>query len=377
VLVAAGLAFGARGLARHTTWYLASDQFAFLTFADDLAAGRVFHDPTEVAWLANPFMPRSAPRDAYFQTYIYRDGRLHSRYPPGFPLLLAATKRTFGEAGAHALNPGLYLVLLAVLAAIASRLVEADLGWAAAATVVWLLLVLPVEVHYWGITVSRDLPAHLLALTALLSLTHGVRAWTGLALGFATSIRPDAALWVPAVQLASPRGPAAPRSLMSSLLGFLAGVAPLLAYNTMTGGHPFAFTQGGEFRHLFNTASMLPAGLLTAALDFTSGGAFQLTHLRATLPEHVRYLASSFGVFLPLAGLGFLLAPSPARPLARGVGLYAGIGLIFYSCWASCASYCWLGPVWSASLPGSRPWSRPPPHAGSVSHSRPSSRLGG
>lgn len=331
-LVALGLALAARGLLRHNTWYLASDQFAFLTFADDLAAGHVFHDPAAVASLVSPRIPRTAAVDAYYQTYVYRDGLLFSRYPPGFPLLLAAAKRLGGDAAMHWLNPALYLLLLALLAAIAARLVEPELRWPTAATTVWLMLVLPAEVHYWGITVSRDLPAHLLALAGLLLAARRSSAWAGLSLGFATSIRPDAALWLPALQLACPLDARSPRSAIATSAGFLVGAAPLLAYNTITGGNPFAFTQGGEFRDLFNRASMLPLPAFAMAWNFTSGGAFRFANLTTTLPAHLAYLAGALGGFVVLAGVGLRLAAS--RSLARGLGLYALVGLLFYSCWA-------------------------------------------
>ena len=50
--------------------------------------------------------------DALAQTHFLRDGRLWSRYPPGFPALLAMAGALFGEVGEHALNPLLYLLLL-------------------------------------------------------------------------------------------------------------------------------------------------------------------------------------------------------------------------------------------------------------------------
>src|SRR5262249_60230575 len=110
----------ARGLDRHATWYLASDQFAFLTFADDLRHGRIFHDPGEFAAIASN-VPPGRTADAYYQTYLWRDGRLFSRYPPGFPLLLALATLIGGAPAEHLLNPGLYLVLLAAPAPLPPR----------------------------------------------------------------------------------------------------------------------------------------------------------------------------------------------------------------------------------------------------------------
>src|SRR5262249_32676060 len=143
-LAALALVVAARGLVRRTTWYLAGDQFAFLTFADDLAHGTIFHDPTKVKLLSGtPTGPR-IPTDPLHRTYIWNQGRLYSRYPPGFPLLLALAHAVGGETAQHALNPILYLFLPIVLAVVA-RVLAADLrdGFAlgAAVATMWALLV--------------------------------------------------------------------------------------------------------------------------------------------------------------------------------------------------------------------------------------------
>src|SRR5262245_41707038 len=250
-LVLLALVATARGLERRTTWYLASDQFAFLTFADDLRHGRVFHDPGALAALAAK-MPRDQTADALYQTYLWRDGRLWSRYPPGFPLLLAAASVVGGESAMHLLNPALYLVLLVSLALFTRSLLGGDIIAAgAAAAAPWAVLVIPTEIHLWGIPIARDLPAHLLGLGALAAACAGRFGLAGLALGLACTIRPDALLYslsLGAVALVlRPR----PRALLTGTAAFVAGAAPLLAYNTLTQGHPLAFTQGMEFRHLF------------------------------------------------------------------------------------------------------------------------------
>jgi hypothetical protein len=322
-----------RGLVRHNTWYLASDQFAFLTFADDLTHGRVFHDPTTIGQVAGPLLPRAVAADAYYQTYIYRDGRLYSRYPPGYPLLLAGAKLVGGEAAAHALNPLLYLVLLVVLGVLAGRLGPPGCGSATAAATMWALLVIPVEVHYWGITVVRDLPAHLLALTALLAATAAAPGCAGLLLGFAASIRPDAVLWGPSIALVLDRDARRLGGIARGTAAFVAGVLPILAYNTVTQGHPLAFTQGGEFTRTFESG-LLGWPLGPAGPSLVQGGAFRLANFASTFPVHVRYLAASFGMFVWLA-IGALIASAWRRlPLARAVGPYAVIGLLFYSCWS-------------------------------------------
>jgi hypothetical protein len=331
LLCALALAAAARGLARHNTWYLASDQFAFLTFADDLAVrGTVFHDPSTAALVAGPHLPPEAATDMYYLTYVYRDGRLYSRYPPGFPLLLAAARTLGGETAAHWVNPVLYLLLLAVLGCVASRLAGTP---AAAAATMWALLVIPVEVHYWGITVARDLPAHLLALLAMLAAMSARPGRAGLALGLAASIRPDAALWGVSVGALLPREGRRLRRLVAGAAAFLIGALPLFAYNTLTQGHPLAFTQGSEFRGVFRSGLDLSWPTFDAP-SYVSGGGFRLSHFPWTFPVHVRYLAGSFGAFLWIA-LGTLLAAAVRRrALARAFGPYGITALLFYSCWS-------------------------------------------
>ncbi len=332
-LVLLALAVAARGLERRTTWYLASDQFAFLTFADDLRHGSVFHDPDSLAALAAG-VPRGQTADAYYQTYIWRDGKVFSRYPPGFPLLLALAGAVGGERAQHLLNPLLYLALLAALAWLTRRLLDGappGLATAAAAAAPWALLVIPAEVHYWGITVVRDLPAHLLAIGALAAACTGRFALAGLALGIACTMRPDAILYsfsLGALALVlRPRG----AELMRGSLTFLVGIAPLLAYNTITQGHPLAFTQGMEFRHLLGAVSgryaVAMAGVLPR-LPLTSGGGFQLRNLPRVLPANLSYLAGAFGLFL-LPALGALRG----RLIAAALGPYALASVLFFSCW--------------------------------------------
>jgi hypothetical protein len=330
------LVVAARGLERRNTWYLASDQFAFLAFADDLRRGSVFHDPATIALLVGA-VPRGETADAYYQTYLWRDGRLWSRYPPGFPLLLAAAGVLGGERAMHLLNPVLYLVLLAVLALFTRQLLGGTaIAAGAAAAAPWALLVIPTEVHYWGITVARDLPAHLLGLGALSGACAGRFGLAGLALGLACTIRPDAILYslsLGAVALVlRPRA----RALLAGTVAFVAGAAPLLAYNTITQGHPLAFTQGMEFRHLLGFAPGTPP-MVTASLvpqaSLVSGGGFRLRHLPQVLPQNVRYLASAFGLFLAPA-IGALVWGLGRRPLlAAALGPHLLGSVVFFSCW--------------------------------------------
>jgi len=330
-LVLLALIVAARGLERRTTWYLASDQFAFLTFADDLRHGRVFHDPGSLAVLAAG-VPPGQTADIYYQTYLWRDGKVFSRYPPGFPLLLALAGAVGGERAQHLVNPLLYLVLLAALAWLTRRLLDGApprLAAAAAAAAPWALLVIPAEVHYWGITVVRDLPAHLLAIGALAAACTGRFALAGLALGIACTMRPDAILYSFSLgALALVLRPRAMNLLRGSAT-FLVGVAPLLAYNTITEGHPFAFTQGMEFRRLLGAAPGTSAVAVANVLPpLASGGGFRLRNLPRVLPENLSYLAGAFGLFL-LPALGALRR----RLMAAALGPYALAAVLFFSCW--------------------------------------------
>ncbi|MBY0275458.1 hypothetical protein K2Z84_08955, partial [Candidatus Binatia bacterium] len=325
----------ARGVERRNTWYLASDQFAFLTFAADLAQGRVMHDPTVLEVVA-PRASRERTYDALVQTYFWRCDLLYSRYPPGFPALLAAVGLLGGETAQHALNPVLYLVMLAVIGWLTWVLVaprDRLLAAGAAAGAVWLALMLPTDVYLWGITVARDLPAHILGLLAILAAVARRHVPSGLALGLACTIRPDAVLygaslaailWVDGVRL---------RALLLGLGAFLIGVLPLLAYNTATGGHPFAFTQAGEFRKLLSSL-LTPASAWAQPMLAESGGAFRFGNLRETLPASLALLGRAFGGTALLVAVGSAWALRVRRSMAAALLPYPLLAVPFYGCWS-------------------------------------------
>lgn len=324
-----------RGLVRHNTWYLASDQYAFLTFAADLQRGTVFHDP-EALEIAAPQANQHFMLDARVQTYFWRDGKLYSRYPPGFPALLALAGLVGGELAQHWLNPVLYLTVMAVLGWLTWALLRSYDSALAAGTAVaamWLILLLPTDIHLWGITVARDLPAHLLALLALLAASRGRLASAGFALGLACTIRPDAVLYgAPLAALFWLQGPRV-RPLAACALAFLVGASPLFAYNTITQGHPLAFTQGGEFRAVLG--ALLSPSLAHAGLEIShvSGGAFRLANLPQTLPGNLRHVAGSLGWLLAGTALGAVFALRARRRLAAALLPYPALALPFYSCW--------------------------------------------
>src|SRR5262245_41974847 len=80
-LVAVVVVMTAQTTAHRITWYLAVDQYGYLTFANDLLHGRIFHEWPVAQALANVLPERT---DMLVQTYIWDHGRMYCRYAPGF-----------------------------------------------------------------------------------------------------------------------------------------------------------------------------------------------------------------------------------------------------------------------------------------------------
>ncbi|MFP6665136.1 MAG: hypothetical protein VCC00_13090 [Deltaproteobacteria bacterium] len=341
------------GLVRHNNWYLASDQAAFLTIARDMQTGTVFHD---TAIFTDTVVGRADWKryDAFQQTYFLQQDKLYSRYPPGFPAMLAVAGAVAGERGEHWLNPLLYLATLLVLAGLLYTLLRGQDRALAAGTAVlamWLVLLVPTGVHLWGITVARDLPAHFLGLLGLVFAVRNRPILSGLTIGFALVVRPDAILYglpVAAIVLVS-RPPLSRILFWVVALGV--GASPLLAYNFVTLGHPLSFTQGGEFRDLLGwlqppSAHAAPAG----SVAVPSGGGFRLANLRTTLPGNLIVLGRAFGSLLLFTGAGMVWSLR-RRPLVAAALLpYPLAAVVFYSCWThpdarylAGASLCLIG----------------------------------
>jgi hypothetical protein len=340
------------GLVRHNNWYLASDQAAFLTMARDIRSGTVFHDATIFAETV-PAQRPGKTYDALQQTYFLRGDKLYSRYPPGFPVLLAMAGAMGGETAEHWLNPVLYLASLLVLAGLLLSVLggyDRLFALAVAVLAVWMVLLVPTGIHLWGITVARDLPAHGFGLLAILLAVRRRPAGSGLALAAAALIRPDALLYASSILAVAACRPPSRRAVVGWLVALLAGLLPLLAYNFVTQGHPLAFTQGGEFVEVLSW--VLPGAVHAApeAVVAVSGGGFRLSNLSTTLPGNLRLLWTSFGaLFLfPLAGVAWA---GRCRPLAVAALLpYPLLAIFFYSCWVhpdarylAGASFCLLG----------------------------------
>ena len=188
---------------RHVSWYLAVDQFGYLSFARDLTAGRLFHAWPPIDGLRALL---TMPMDVLVQTYIVDGARIYSRYSPGYPLLLAGAMTLFGTHGAIYLNVAILMGLLAVLFLLGRRLLGEPM---AAAAAVGLVLVCPTLAALWARSPLRDLPAHLAALggvalvLAAADAGTALRRWLlgGAALGYAMTIRPDAMLYLPSAAL--------------------------------------------------------------------------------------------------------------------------------------------------------------------------------
>src|SRR5256884_1937364 len=155
-------------LAAHerTTWYLAVDQFGYLTFAHDILHGRAFHHWPPLDALAARLPARV---DVLVQTYVADHGRLYCRYAPGYPLLLAGWIGLFGDDAAHVLNPATFLALLALLIAFQARLFRSR-WWATAGVALVVLLSGRTELFLWALTIVRDPATHLAAVLGLFLL---------------------------------------------------------------------------------------------------------------------------------------------------------------------------------------------------------------
>lgn len=347
------LVLTALALARNITWYLAVDQFGYLTFAHDLLRGRLFHTWPPLDALATHLAPRV---DALAQSYIWDRGRLYCRYAPGFPVLLAAWMAVFGADGAHFLTPAAFLVLLVLVLAFATRVFHSR--WRATSAVA-LVLLCPTLISLWAITIVRDLPAHIAGITGLfLLLPTGRRlsprraAVAGLAIGFAGSIRPDAVLYlVPATLLAllrwwrEGRGThRLVRAAAGGVLGVAVGLAPFFAYNATATGNPFRPTQGVEVEQFFAAgASALPPngvgfpspGWHGGTLESVQGGGLRLANFATTFPAEIVFLRTAYGdPLLGFAALGILVSLARRRILFATAVPYVTAALVFFGFWA-------------------------------------------
>ena len=356
-----------RALEEKVTWYLAVDQFGYATFAHDLLHGRVFHEWTPAEALKTRLPPRT---DVLVQTYVWDHGRLYSRYAPGFPILLAGWLALFGDDGAHYLNPLLFLAVVLLVIALQRRLFHSR--WRALMGGALLVLFAGngfsgSNVNLWGLTLTRDILAHAVALAGLVLLVPwGARrlgplraAAAGLALGFTVSIRPDGALYlVPATLLAlarwrreRARGGVLARALAAGSLGVALGVAPSLAFYWAATGNPLRPTQSMEAQDLLSETSR-PGTAVAMADDVkvaypppapgwhggtvmpVQGGGLRLANFPRTFKGNWQLIQATYGpIFLVLAMWGACVALVLRRMVFLLTVPYVALAVLLYSCW--------------------------------------------
>jgi hypothetical protein len=366
--------YTAAGIERQITWYLAVDQFGYLTFAHDLLHGRVFHD-WEPLRVLGALLPKRT--DILAQTYVFDYGLVYCRYSPGFPMLLAGWIGLFGDNRAHYLNPTIYIVLLALALGFQWRVFRSP--WRAAAGTA-LIALFPTTMHLWGLTLTRDLSAHLFAFLSLFLLLPAdgkPLRWprllaAALALGFTVSIRPDGVLYlIPFLAMLSVRWwherrrhSSAGLALATVAMGFgiLVGASPMLAYNWVATGSPFLPTQGMELPLLGKPAAHEPPaesqpkapepapaqatpqadskvgypspGWRGGTSATVQGGGLQIANFPKTAYGNWQLLLRAYTPLLfALAVWGGVVAVLLRPVLAAGAVSYAVIAFLFYSCW--------------------------------------------
>lgn len=340
-----------RWYAGRITWYLAVDQFGYYAFARDILSGRLFHEWAPANFLGPRMLPRS---DVLAQAYIFDEGRIYSRYAPGFPLLLAAWMALFGEARAHDLNAICFCAMMGVAALLVRRLTGSWWRGVAAAA---LVAICPLQIHWWGATLTRDAATHLVAWTGLCLLLPrrarrlgDARSTAGaLALGFAASMRPDAAMYlVPggliAISRARREGMPSPRHLARLGGAWAAGILPLLAYDVAATGSPLP-PQAIEIKPLFESLARAVGGALVGTAwaqagwhggiwHPVQGGAWDPANFPRVIVEQVAGLRAGYGPVLALLGCwGAITSFFLRRRLWLVLVPYAAVALAFFSCW--------------------------------------------
>jgi len=334
------------------TWYLAVDQHGYYAFARDLLAGRLFHPWSPASQLGDKLWPRT---DVLAQTYIFDEGRIYSRYAPGFPILLAAWLGLFGESNIHALNPILFCVSMGLVALLVRKTTGSWWRGLAAASLVALC---PSQIHWWGATLTRDVATHAVAWAGLCLLLPRFGGRLGewrsvigaLAVGFASSMRPDAALYLlPAALLVLRRlrrsGWSDARGALLRLgLGWAAGVLPILAYDLAATGSLLP-PQAIEIKPLLEQTTRAISDWLVpqahasrgwhgGVWEPVQGGAWDPGNFARVFPLQVRAIRLAYGpVLLGFILLGAVVSFLVHRDLFLVAVPYAVASLLFFSCW--------------------------------------------
>jgi hypothetical protein len=357
------LTLAAMSIEHKITWYLAVDQFGYMRFAHDLLDGKLLHE-----WAPAEALARWLPKrtDMLAQTYIWDEGRLYSRYAPGFPILLASWIGIFGDGAAHFLNPTLFVVLLLVIIAFGWQLHRSP--WRATMAAA-LFVLCPTYAHLWALTLTRDLSAHLSAFIGLTLLLTRYRPLSprrtlvaGLFLGFASTIRPDAILYLlPATGIGTWRWAkttggwrALRRTALGGAFGVAIGLAPMLAFNWISTGNPFVPAQSVELNAVFGEknpwqrSAVDPPARVAARVGYPSpgwhggtmryvqGGALKVANLPTVLPGNLRKLRAAYGVVLLGGAAVGVIVGAVLRPVLVVAAVpYMGISLLIFSMWTS------------------------------------------
>lgn len=335
-------------LRRQITWYLAVDQFGYFTFARDILAGRLFH-----AWPPGDALARVLPprTDVLVQSYIWDNGHIYSRYAPGFPLVLAAWIALVGENRIHTLNPILFCTAIVLVAVFVRRLTRSWWRGLAAAALIPLC---PTQIHWWGLTLTRDVATHVIAFTGLLLLlpsgTHvlgGRRTTVGaLVLGFTAAMRPDAVMYlIPAGLLVLWRwrreraAVSFGRVLSVSAAAYAVGIVPLLVYSLATTGSPLP-AQSIELNNILGRLGDLlvpqayAVGWKGGIYEQVQGGGLKLANLARVLPLQLAQIRDGYGIVLSGAALwGVVVAFLVRRPLFLLAVPYTLLVIVFFSGW--------------------------------------------
>lgn len=336
------------------TWYLSIDQLGYLTFASDLLAGHVTHDWPIARALAE-LLP--SPTDVLAQSYLHDHGVVYSRYAPGYPLLLAGWMGLFGIDAAHLFNPYLLPVFVLGLAAFNARALGSPWRGGAAAI---LTVVLPTQMLFWFMTLTRDPTAHLLGLLGVALVwprREQGRRWrvvvAGVLLGFAVATRPDAILYLlPAATLLATANRREPRRVLRVLpfaaAGLALGVLPLVVVNVVTTGNPFWTPQVVEIREMVPgdqgetppaeegvpRVAYPPSSWQGGTHEQVQGGGISLANFGTIFPQNLGRIRDAFGPFgLALIAWGFVVALVVRRRLVVALVPYMVVTLLFFSCW--------------------------------------------
>lgn len=377
-LTVALLAGIASVMERQITWYLAVDQFGYVTFANDLLRGRIFHEWAPAEALAHLLHHRT---DMLAQTYVWDGGALYSRYAPGFPLVLAGWLLTFGQSLAHYLNPTLFVLVLGLVIAFQWELTRSLWRGTVAVALVFLC---PTYIHLWGLTLTRDMSAHFFGVLGLALLLSRFRSLStrrvlaaGFCIGFAGTIRPDSVMYaVPAAIIATWRWArgvggwsALGRRAAWGAGGMFLGLLPSMLFYAAATGNPFVPTQAMELRELLSTLtpSVVPTAIAAAprpepsaaprigypsggwrggTLMHVQGGGLRLRHMRDTLRGNWGKIRFGYGRVLVVVAAWGVLVGLVLRPMFTvAAGVYVVMAVLFFSMWTRPDSRYLIG-VW-------------------------------